>query len=62
MLKSGNNSEQARTEELPANQVKYLARAYLTNIADISTDKMPTSLLEALDVEKSVGNAPNEGL
>ena len=37
---------------MPANKIKYLARAYLCKIEDLATEKMPNALLEALSLNK----------
>ena len=47
----GLNNEAVNTHS--AGQLKYLARAYLCNIADIQTEKLPPSLLAELNLDSS---------
>ena len=37
---------------VPANKIKYLARAYLCKIEDLATEKMSNSLLDTLNLTR----------
>lgn len=51
-------SGQSSTEVFPATELKYLARAYLCNVNELSTEKMPATLVSAL--QKPPQSADND--
>jgi len=61
---AANSSATAKT--YAANTVKYLARAYLCSLTELATEKMPQSLLEALNVTDATSAAaqgePDSGI
>ena len=48
------NSKTISKQKVSANTVKYLARAYLCNLSELSTERMPTVLLDALNITENI--------